>query len=114
MRCSLVQRWVAEGEVRNTLEIFDLREMGHVYTDKRVGLTERQVEESRAKYGENVLTASARSPWWKELPERFKDPLIVILMAAAVISLVPVLFVPGHSWVDGTVSKYTKIYRFFN
>lgn len=31
---------------------------------------------------------------------KFTDPLIVILMVAAVISLIPVIFVPGHSWVE--------------
>lgn len=69
-------------------------------TDIHTGLTSAEVEESRKKHGSNQLTPPERDPWWVELLDKFTDPLIVILMVAAVISFIPVIFVPGHSWVE--------------
>jgi len=51
------------------------------------GLTPAQVEESRRKYGANVLTPPEREPWWKLYLEKFDDPVIRILMIAALIAL---------------------------
>lgn len=70
------------------------------YTDVHAGLSSAEVEASRKKYGSNQLTPPSRDPWWVQLLEKFTDPLIVILMVAAVISFIPVIFVPGHSWIE--------------
>lgn len=43
-------------------------------------MNDRQVEESRLKYGRNVLTPSAKESWLKLYLEKFGDPLIVILL----------------------------------
>ena len=51
------------------------------------GLNNRQVEESRQKYGSNVLTPPKREHWLLQLMGKFKDPLIIILSIAAAISL---------------------------
>lgn len=50
--------------------------------EKYRDLTSREVEESRQKYGSNILTPAAREPWWKKFFEKFSDPLIVILSVA--------------------------------
>jgi len=55
------------------------------------GLTEEQIKQSREKYGANTLTPPPRDPWWKLLGEKFKDPMIIILIVAATVSLVVVL-----------------------
>ncbi len=52
-----------------------------------LGLTAEQVVASRQKYGSNVLTPRERAPWWRKLAEKFTDPLIVILLVAAVMSI---------------------------
>lgn len=52
------------------------------------GLTDEQVEASRQRYGKNILTPPARTPLWKLFLEKFKDPIIKILLAAALLSLV--------------------------
>lgn len=52
------------------------------------GLTDKQVEASRQRYGKNILTPPARTPLWKLFLEKFKDPIIKILLAAALLSLV--------------------------
>jgi len=50
------------------------------------GLTASQVDESRSKYGRNVLTPPKREPLWKLFLEKFNDPIIRILLIAAFLS----------------------------
>lgn len=52
------------------------------------GLTDQQVDANRKKYGTNVLTPPARTPLWKLFLEKFKDPIIQILLVAAALSFV--------------------------
>lgn len=51
------------------------------------GLTDRQVEESRAKHGTNILTPLAKAPVWKLYLEKFRDPLIAILTVIGVFAI---------------------------
>lgn len=66
------------------------------YTDPHKGLSSAEVEESRKLHGSNQLTPPSRDPWWVQLLEKFTDPLIVILIVAAVISFIPVI-IADHS-----------------
>lgn len=52
------------------------------------GLNEQQIEQSREKHGNNTLTPPKRTSLWKLYIEKYKDPIIQILLVAAVISLV--------------------------
>ena len=52
------------------------------------GLTEEEVLASREKYGMNLLTPPKRKPIWKLYLEKFSDPVIKVLLVAAVLSLV--------------------------
>ena len=52
-----------------------------------IGLTNEQVLESRQKYGENLLSPPSREPLWKLFLEKLKDPVIRILLFAALLSL---------------------------
>lgn len=61
--------------------------LGELVVEKKEGLTAAQVAESREKYGRNELTPPPRTPWWKQLLEKFNDPTIKILLAAAFVSL---------------------------
>ena len=51
------------------------------------GLTEKQVKESRQIHGVNILTPPAKDPLWKRFLEKFKDPLIIILLIAGALSI---------------------------
>lgn len=57
-------------------------------TDIDYGLSLVEVQNNREKYGTNVLTPPKRDPWYIMLLDGFKDPLIIILLVAAVLSLV--------------------------
>lgn len=52
------------------------------------GLTDSEVKTNREKYGENILTPPPRTPLWKLFLEKFKDPIIRILLVAAFLSLI--------------------------
>ena len=52
------------------------------------GLTSEQVIESRKKYGENRLTPPKKESVWRLFLEKFNDPIIRVLLVAAVLSLV--------------------------
>ena len=51
------------------------------------GLTAAEVVESRKAHGANVITPRERTPWWRKFAEKFTDPLIIILLVAAVLSV---------------------------
>lgn len=52
------------------------------------GITNERAQELREQYGENVLSPAKRDPWYIMLLDGFKDPLIIILSVAAILSLV--------------------------
>ncbi|MEG0789262.1 MAG: calcium-translocating P-type ATPase, PMCA-type [Alistipes sp.] len=52
------------------------------------GLSADEVTESRRLHGDNVITPPKDDSVWKLLIEKFKDPIIRILLIAAVLSLV--------------------------
>lgn len=51
------------------------------------GLSASEVAASRRQHGSNVLTPVEKDPWWKKLLEKFRDPLIIILLVAGVMSV---------------------------
>lgn len=52
------------------------------------GLTDREVEESRQKYGSNEIPDSEPTTFWQEFKETFGDPMIKILLAIAVLMII--------------------------
>jgi len=55
---------------------------------KRFGLNAAEVVESRQQHGENVLTPPRRQSMWRLYLEKYEDPMVRILLVAAVVSLV--------------------------
>ncbi len=51
------------------------------------GLTNEQVEESRKKHGSNILTPPEKESLWHQFIEKFKDPIIRILLIALALSV---------------------------
>ena len=56
--------------------------------NKRFGLTDEQVKRSRKQHGRNVLTPPRRTSLWKLYLDKYRDPIIQILLVAAFISLI--------------------------
>ena len=66
--------------------------------DIKNGLTSEQVERSRLEHGNNLLTPPKKEPLWKLFLEKFKDPIIRILLITLVLSVAVSLY----QWLTGT------------
>ncbi len=56
------------------------------------GLTDKEVEISRGKYGSNEIPDSEPTTFWEEFKETFGDPMIKILLAIAALMIVMFFF----------------------
>ncbi len=65
-----------------------LKVMQSLHSDLAAGLTESQVQEKRAQLGENRLKEKKKKTNLQRFAEQFKDVMILILIAAAMISFV--------------------------
>ena len=68
------------------------------HTDPHVGLSDEQVRTSRQQYGDNVLTPPKKTSLWKLYLDKYRDPIIQILLVAALVSLV--LAFVEHDFVE--------------
>ena len=59
------------------------------------GLTDKEVEESKKKYGSNEIPDSEPTTFWQEFKETFSDPMIRILLIIAAIMIV--MFFLGYA-----------------
>ena len=92
------------------------------HTDIHTGLSTAQVEESRRLHGSNEMPPPSRDPWWVELARKFADPLIVILIAAAIVTWLPELLgnekaisgyvTDGGKWLKN-ISKFVMVTTLF-
>ncbi|MBR4391821.1 MAG: calcium-translocating P-type ATPase, PMCA-type [Bacteroidales bacterium] len=55
--------------------------------DIKKGLTSEQVEKSRLEHGNNLLTPPKKEPVWRLFLEKFKDPIIRILLITLILSV---------------------------
>lgn len=56
------------------------------------GLTDKEVDEARKKYGSNEIPDSEPTTFWQEFKETFSDPMIKILLAIALLMIVMFFF----------------------
>ncbi|XP_030605809.1 calcium-transporting ATPase type 2C member 1 [Archocentrus centrarchus] len=56
--------------------------------DLQLGLTQEEVSRRRAYHGWNEFDISEDEPLWRKYLSQFKDPLILLLLASAVISVI--------------------------
>ena len=65
--------------------------MPDIIDDKICGLDDAKVKVSRAKYGENCISAKKRKGFFFSFLESFGDPMIKILLAALMINIILIL-----------------------
>ena len=51
--------------------------------NKRISLTDEQIKQSEEQHGKNVLTPPQRTSLWKLYLDKYRDPIIQILLVAA-------------------------------
>lgn len=74
---------------------------------KYKGLTDKEVEKSREKYGSNVIPDSEPTTFWAEFKETFGDPMIKILLAIAAIMIV--MFFMGQAAIYEPIGTIVAI-----
>ena len=57
-------------------------------SDADAGLSEASVRQRAGRFGANEITASAETPVWKRVIGQFRDPLVLLLLVAIVISVI--------------------------
>ena len=65
------------------------------------GLTPTEVAESRKAYGSNTLTPPERESLWSKFARKFRDPIIIILLVAMLLSFGVAWY---ESWLAGDYS----------
>ncbi len=70
-------------------------------------MSDKEVGESRKKYGSNVIPDSEPATFWDEFKETFSDPMIRILLAIVVIMLV--MFFLGHAEIYEPLGTITAV-----
>src|SRR5215217_1898173 len=58
--------------------------------DPTVGLSEGEVAERRQRYGPNRLAEEAKEPGWKAFLRQYRDLMQLVLVGAAVVSIVAI------------------------
>ena len=69
-------------------------------TDQSKGLTTQQAEQRLEKYGPNALESGKKESLVKRFINQLKDPMIIVLLAAAVLSLIST---GGEDWVEALI-----------
>ena len=68
-------------------------------SNMQCGLSTEQVTKNRETYGRNVLEEKKKTPMILWFLKEFKDPLIIILIIAAVVSVI----VDPHEWIESVI-----------
>lgn len=64
--------------------------------DTAIGLTSHEAQRRRDRFGSNQLVSEPAVPTWRRVVEQFDDPLVLLLLAAIVVSFVAWAFEGGQ------------------
>src|SRR5437764_5574903 len=82
-----------------------MRTLADLATSPDTGLTDEAAADSRARCGGNRLTPLPRTPAWRRFLAKFDEPIIRVLLAAALLKIVIDLFsAPAHGPAAGVVA----------
>ena len=66
----------------------------------RSGLSPRQARQRLEQYGPNQLAGAPKKPLWARFLDQLRDPMILVLLAAAALSLISS---GGEDWVEAVI-----------
>src|SRR5437763_11331266 len=82
-----------------------MRTLADLATSPDTGLTDEAAADSRARHGGNRLAPLPRTPAWRQFLAKFDEPIIRILLAAALLEIVIDLFsAPAHGPAAGGIA----------
>ena len=73
-------------------------------TDAAVGLTKKEAEDRLAKFGPNTLGEEKKVPLWKRFLAQFADAMVIILIAAAILSAF--MAVKNNEGIEGWIDVF--------
>ena len=74
-----------------------LNELG---TDEESGLSAHQAQQELEKFGPNKLDEEKKTPLWIRFFEQMLDPMVIMLIVAAIISAVTGMIQGEPEWAD--------------
>ena len=74
--------------------------LSELKTDRSAGLTGADAEKRLAKYGANALAAAEKESLLSRFLGQLKDPMIIVLLAAAVLSMISS---GGEDWLEALI-----------
>ena len=74
--------------------------LSELETDQSRGLTSQEAEQRLEKYGPNALEGGKKESLVKRFLNQMKDPMIIVLLAAAVLSLIST---GGEDWIEAVI-----------
>lgn len=78
-------------------------------TTKFKGLTQSEVEESKKKYGSNVIIEAEPPTFWSQFMEGFEDPMIKILCGISILMIVLYILTLVGLVPEGSVEIYEPL-----
>src|SRR5438067_12819681 len=82
-----------------------MRTLAELSANPASGLTDEAAADSRARHGGNRLAPLPRTPAWRQFLAKFDEPIIRILLAAALLEIVIDLFsAPTHGPAAGATA----------
>ena len=74
--------------------------LGELSSDEGSGLTAAEASSRLSQYGPNELEKEEKTPLWKRFFEQMADPMVIMLIVAAVISAVTGMIQGEPEWAD--------------
>ena len=74
--------------------------LGELSSNEESGLTAAEASSRLAQYGHNELEKEEKTPLWKRFFEQMADPMVIMLIVAAVISAVTGMIQGESEWAD--------------
>ncbi|OUO33724.1 cation-translocating P-type ATPase [Olsenella sp. An290] len=74
--------------------------LGELSSNEESGLTSAEASSRLAQYGPNELEKEEKTPLWKRFFEQMADPMVIMLIVAAVISAVTGMIQGEPEWAD--------------
>ena len=74
--------------------------LGELSSDEESGLTAAEASSRLSQYGPNELEKEEKTPLWKRFFEQMADPMVIMLIVAAVISAVTGMIQGESEWAD--------------
>ncbi|HJA29831.1 MAG TPA: cation-translocating P-type ATPase [Candidatus Olsenella pullicola] len=83
--------------------------LGELSSNKESGLTSAEAASRLAQYGPNKLDEEEKTPLWKRFFEQMGDPMVIMLLVAAAISVVAGFLQGEPEWADAAIILFVVV-----